>query len=79
MELSVADTNVGFAGCEGLSAAKMKVSGEKSPQPYAFLALYLKANVMPFFALTVAERASVSFYNPKTSVKFPAPSSTCKL
>jgi hypothetical protein len=29
--------------------------------------------------LTVAERASVSFCKPKTSVKLPAPSSTCKL
>ncbi len=79
MELSVADTNVGFAGWEGLSAARMKVSGEKSPHPYVFLALYLKAYVIPFFALTVAERASVSFCKPKTSVKLPAPSSTCKL
>jgi len=33
IELSVADTKVGFCGYDGLSAARMKVEGEKSPQP----------------------------------------------
>ena len=32
-ELSVAETNVGLAGLEGLSAARIKVRGEKSPHP----------------------------------------------
>lgn len=35
--------------------------------------------MIPFLALTVAESDSVSFYQPNTSVKLPAPSSTCKL
>ena len=43
IELSVACMKLGFDGYDGGSAASMNVKGEKSPHPYIFLALYLKA------------------------------------
>jgi len=64
IELSVAERNLGFFGCDGVSAAKTKVIGEKSLHPYTFFALYLKAYVIPFVALTVADSASVSIDQP---------------
>jgi len=72
----VADINTGLGGVKGISAAKMKLIGEKSLQPYIFLALYLKPYYIPILVSTTAESTRVSELNPFTSWKSPAPSST---
>jgi len=56
----VADINTGLGGVKGISAAKMKLIGEKSLQPYIFLALYLKPYYIPILVSTTAESTRVS-------------------